>query len=199
MTRGRIRSGWVLGVFFVVCLAQVAVPARMLWVREHTLQTGERFRFRCLPVDPVDALRGRYVALGFEAADAPPTHENLRFGQRVAVAVETGPDGFARLGPPSPGPPETGPWVRVRFAGSRVHDDGEISRVDLPFDRFYMKETVAPEVEAALRDRSEERVEAWLAVRILDGLAVPEELYLDGLPVREYLDREAVSPGSRQP
>jgi hypothetical protein len=62
-----------------------------------------------------------------------------------------------------------------------------------------MKETVAPEVEAALRGRGDERVEAWLAVRILDGRAVPEELYLDGLPVREYLEREAASPGSRKP
>ena len=69
----------------------------------------------------------------------------------------------------------------------------EVAGVDLPFDRFYMNETVAPEVEAALWARGDEPVRAWLAVRVLGGRAVPEELYLDGIPAREFLEREARS------
>ena len=41
-------------IFGVVALAQLAVPATMVWQRDQTLKQGRIWKFRTAPVDPVD-------------------------------------------------------------------------------------------------------------------------------------------------
>jgi hypothetical protein len=54
-----------------------------------------------------------------------------------------------------------------------------------------MNEHLAPEAERAYAETAgEEGIEAYAVVRVLDGHGVIEELYLDGVPVREYLSRD---------
>jgi len=60
-----------LGCYLVAVLAQVAVPATMIWGRERTLAVGSVYKFRTQPVDPYDAFRGRYVSLRIEESHAP--------------------------------------------------------------------------------------------------------------------------------
>ena len=50
-------------IFGVVALAQLAVPTAMVWQRDQTLKQGRVWKFRTAPVDPVDVIRGRYIAL----------------------------------------------------------------------------------------------------------------------------------------
>jgi len=183
-------SRWIVVLFAALCVAQLAVPAELLISRERTLAAGEPFRFRCAPLDPVDALRGRYVALRFDADDVPAGDETLHRGERVAVPVATGPDGFARLGRPSQEPPASGAWIEVELRADCPLPTCETVAVHLPFERFYMEEGRAKATDRALARGGDQQVEAVLAVRVRDGRAVPEELFLDGLPVREYLDGE---------
>ena len=77
---------WRLLVFALVGFAQLAVPASLIWKRERTLRQGHVWKFRTAPVDPVDAFRGRYVALEFEAEGRG---EGLEFGG-VFVADDLG-------------------------------------------------------------------------------------------------------------
>jgi uncharacterized membrane-anchored protein len=81
-------KSWRLLVFAVVGLAQLAVPASLIWKREQTLRHGSVWKFRTAPVDPVDAFRGRYVALEFEAEGqtiSPPP--NLGYDQTVFLTL----------------------------------------------------------------------------------------------------------------
>ena len=48
-------------IFILVALTQVAVPASMIWKRQHTLREGRAWKFRTAPVDPVDMMRGRIL------------------------------------------------------------------------------------------------------------------------------------------
>lgn len=174
----------------LLCVAQLAVPGWMLIGRERVLAVGDSYRFECAPVDPVDFFRGRYVALGFK--ENPITvAEGVRFfpGQRVFVRVEVGPDGFARLRDPSSAPPPDGPFVRARVR--RLSGNRRLT-LDLPFDRYYVEEKIAREAARAYRDAVRARgdaVPAWASVRILGGRAVLEQLYVDDVTLREYLER----------
>lgn len=175
----------------LVCAVQLAVPLAMIARREIALRNGETFRFRCAPVDPVDFFRGRYVDLGFseERYEGPDADVLLR-GQTVFAHLETDEDGFARIVALETTPPESGPFVRcrVRWGGSNR------ATLDLPFSRYYMKETTAPDAEKLYRERlSDGTGEAWVETRILDGYAVLEELYIDGDPVIEVLEDESGS------
>lgn len=56
----------LLALLVVLAAAQLAVPASMIVQRETVLTQGRVYKFKTAPVDPVDAFRGRYVALRFE-------------------------------------------------------------------------------------------------------------------------------------
>ncbi len=64
--------------------------------------------------------------------------------------------------------------------------DSDGLRFDLPFDRYYLNEHVAPAADLAFRQRSGgARRAAWIDLRVLGGRGVIEELYIDGLPVAD--------------
>jgi uncharacterized membrane-anchored protein len=193
----------ILGAFLVVALFQLTVPAWMIVRREITLREGELFKFRTAPVDPYDAFRGRYVALRIETEEEPPASTeqeqntfmrggipidpgaNCPNGAKVYVAIEVGKDGFARLAKAYQQPPPSSPWVKAKVN----YSCNDHVFLELPFDRYYMEESKAPAAEIAynrLSSRNEIR-NTWVNVRVRNGFAVLEELYLDGKPVREYL------------
>ena len=115
----------------------------------------------------------RFVERSVEVEDP----ENFRPGARVYLPVEHGEDGFARLAGALHERPDSGAFIKARV--SHVHR-GVVS-VQLPFDRYYADENLAPELERAYRERARdsEASPTWVAVRVLDGTAVLEELHLE--------------------
>lgn len=175
-----------VAVFVLVALLQWALPLGLILQHERTLAEGAVYRFRAAPVDPVDPFRGRYVALAF-AADtyAVPPGWVAPAGPAYAPVVVT-PAGEAILGPPQAIPPSEGDALPVQILW---HEDDRI-QVRLPFDRYYLGEQRAPEVERLYRDAagppSEDELmsaNAHLQVRIRGGHAVLEDLLIDGRSV----------------
>jgi uncharacterized membrane-anchored protein len=171
---------WRPYLFVLVAFAQLAVPASLIWKREQTLRHGRIWKFRTAPVDPVDAFRGRYVALEFEAEGqqvSPPP--DLAPGQTVFVTLRQETEGFAEIDKISPLPPEGDDFIEVQLAGSTI---------SLPFDKYWVTERDAPAAEAAYRSQSQrEKRNAFVTVRVFRGDAALEQLYLDGKPLGEYL------------
>ncbi len=170
-----------------LALLQLAVPLRMIGKRQETLRSGELFRFRAAPVDPYDAFRGRYVALRMAADEIAVANaaDYLR-GQKIFVLLATDEAGFARPSGVSRRRPRDVAYVEARVAPWR-RAPGKVS-IQYPFDRYYMTEELAPAAERIYRERSAgEESEAWIAVRINDGFAVLEELYIGDRPIGEIL------------
>lgn len=177
------RRIWILVA--AVAVVQLAVPGWMILRRERTLEQGEVFRFATAPVDPYDAFRGRYVALQFTAATVTnaAAPEGLRRGDTVYAVLRESVDGFAdveSLHRERPALPHLS--VRVRS----VSVEGPV-RIDLPFDRFYLEEPLAPAAEAVYRERGREggATSAWAVVRVRNGFGVLDDLIVDGVPIRE--------------
>lgn len=174
-----------LVLFGLLVALVVVVPVWLISSHEAALERGEVFRFRTAPVDPYDAFRGRYVALGFPPAEATVTADaRLVPGRRVYVTLARDAEGFARLDEVSLERPPHRSYLRLavsRISGSRVG-------FELPFDRFYMNEHLAPEAERVYR-RSvrRRRGAAWVEVKVYRGRAVVEELYVQGRPIGELL------------
>ncbi len=67
---------------------------------------------------------------------------------------------------------------------------GEV-RLRLPFDRFYMNEEDASAAETAYRRHSNRKKrDAYVAVRVLNGFAILEDLLVGGVPINEFLTQE---------
>ncbi|MEZ4484557.1 MAG: GDYXXLXY domain-containing protein [Syntrophotaleaceae bacterium] len=187
---------WYGLLLLALFLVQLAVPASMIAGREMTLRHGQAFRFRTAPVDPYDPFRGRFVALNLEAASAPlPKDGKLTYRQKVLVRLAVDEAGFAYCRDIVPEPPAEGAYLAARVQSW----DKERVRLQLPFDRYYSEEELAPEIERAYRAHSRRgKQEAFIAVRVRDGRGVLEELYIDELPVGEYLRRQAVATEAEQ-
>ena len=177
-------KSWRLIVFGLLALAQLAVPASLIWKREQTLRRGSVWRFRTAPVDPVDAFRGRYVALEFEVEGheiSPPP--NADYGQTVFVTMRQNAEGFAEIDRVNPSRPAGDDFIEAQLRGKTV---------SLPFDKYWVTERDAPAAEAAYRAQSRrEKRNAFVMVRVFRGDAAIEQLYLDGLPLGDYLRANA--------
>jgi uncharacterized membrane-anchored protein len=174
-----------LGLWIVLAVAQLCVPAWMITSDERVLRHGRQIKLQTRPVDPADLFRGRYVALGFAVEQVPR--------ELVRGEFEHHDDAYLELREGANGLAETVALHKEKPAGDLVLKarvnfiSPETIGVELPFNRYYMDENAAPAAEIAYRDQADEPENAWVTVRVLKGRGVIEELYLGGKPVREFL------------
>ncbi|MEY2490667.1 MAG: hypothetical protein QOC70_2609 [Verrucomicrobiota bacterium] len=174
-------------IFLLVALAQVAVPASMIWKRQRTLSEGRLWKFRTAPVDPVDAMRGRYLSLRFEA-ELFPCSGKLPYGEMVYARLKEDAEGFATVDQASETPAEGDDVVQAQ-SFSCYEGKG---RVKFFFDRLWVTEANAPAAEKAYAEHNlREKIDAYATVRVHNGDAGIEELYIAGQPLREYLRAHA--------
>ncbi len=171
---------WRFIVFVLVGFAQLAVPGSLIWKREQTLGRGSLWKFRTAPVDPVDAFRGRYVALQFEVETqeiAPPADAGS--GDTVFVTLKGNGEGFAEIDQVFATKPMGDDFFKAELHGKTV---------SLPFDKYWVTERDAPAAETAYRNLSRRgNQNAYVTVRVFRGDAAIEQLYLDNQPLGEYL------------
>lgn len=172
----------VLILFAILAVIQLAVPLYMVWRWEDILQTGHSYQWLTAPVDPYDALRGRYVDLWFKEVKGPVAGgEDLHYGQTVYATIGVGANGYAYISAVSATKPENGDYVEAR-AGYR---NGGLVNITLPFKRYYMREDLAPAAEQAYRKSAGK--DGRVSVRIKNGMGVVEQLYIGDKTVDEYL------------
>ena len=177
-------------LFLVLAAAQLVVPAWVIHTWENTLREGQQFKFRTAPVDPYDAFRGRYVALRIESNSVPPSEEiaNLPRGSTIYASIAVDPSGFAHFDKGSVKPFASEPYMKARVWWA---SEGRV-QMDLPIDRFYMNEKLAPRAQQAYVSHSTRTNRtAYVLVRVKNGLGVVEDLYIDDEPVTQYLKKSA--------
>lgn len=182
MSSANLKTGALLAVF----LLQLMVPGMMIARREAALRDGSAYKFKTRPIDPFDPFRGRYVALWFSETAGEAGYEGVRRGHKVYVEVFQGEDGFAKLGKATRERPDGVDYIKARIAyvsgGSQV-------QLELPFDRYYMNEKKAPAAERVYWERARDtNSTAYAVVKVLDGMAVTEGLFVDGVHILDYLE-----------
>ena len=172
---------------------------------ESTLASGAVYRIRTIAFDPADAFRGRYVAVQPAVTIAEPIAaetrqliERIQSGDAGYVVLATGADGFGNVSRILMEPPAQGDYLKVANVWQRwnpaAQPGGESTpagyNVQFSFDRYYMNEAAAPEAETryAAATRRDARTDAWLTVRVKDGVGVIERLFVDGTAIEELVN-----------
>ena len=182
----------LLPLFILVAIGQLSVPAMMAWNRAQTLKHGRVWKFKTAPVDPVDAVRGRYVALQFEAEEVPQ-NERVNWNREVYVLLKEDENGFAVVDRLSNEPLK---GDNVFRATSRGWWEGK-QRITFPFQKYWLAEQIAPEAENAYRlNSTRTHQNAYVTVRVRNGDAALDQLYIDNKPLVEYL--RAVEAASKK-
>ena len=174
-------------IFALIAFAQLSVPAMLVWERVQTLTHGRVWKFRTAPIDPEDAVRGRYVMLRFGAEDF--THpEKFESPDSVYAVLKETPDGFAEIDHTSTTEIRGDNVIKVEPGGNW---DGR-QHIVIPFNRLWITEKSAPEAERAYRENSRRgQQNAFATVRVLNGDAALEQLYIDNQPLADYLRAQA--------
>ncbi|MBU1910741.1 MAG: GDYXXLXY domain-containing protein [Verrucomicrobia bacterium] len=185
----------VLVVFLAACAAQWMAASWKIVEHELTLRRGDVYRFKTTPVDPVDAFRGRYVAVRVAENTAPFAGPwDGKSDRWMYAELAAGEDGYARFEGLHDRWRPGAAAIRTRITS--FNDQENIARLDLPLDRFYMSERTAPQAERAYREHSQQGTrDAWLAVRVWRGRAAIEELYIGDRPILEIVTQAAASRG----
>ncbi len=171
-------------LFVLLAAAQLGVPVHMIARGEWTLACGESFKFRLRASGPYDGFLGQSLRLSFKDDDvAAPPDMDLRRGQDAYVLLSPDEAGFARLSSLRLERPDVDGYINasVRY----VSDHGQM-HVTCPFLRYYPEKELAPRTERALREAFIHGRPVHATVRVHRGLAVLEELYVDGKTLREF-------------
>jgi uncharacterized membrane-anchored protein len=170
----------LLAAFIILVLVQWFVPGKMIYDKSQLLVKGKAFKFETEPVDPVDPFRGRYIILNYK-------EDTFRMGQAhgipylgdVYVTFTENEKGFAKINSISIEPPVNERYY-VKAKASSSTDD--LWYITYPFEEFYMEESRAQAAEATFR-RTESNEKTYALVRIMDGDAIIENVYLNGEPL----------------
>lgn len=169
--------------FIVLAIIQLAVPLYMVWHWEDVLQTGKQYTWVTAPVDPYDALRGRYIDLRFKEMTGPIIgNAQLNSGQTAYAMIAEDQKGYAFISGISVVPPGADSYVKIKVS---YVQDGNIAHFVLPFKRYYMQEDLAPIAEQAYGKSAGK--EATVLVRVKDGYGAVEELYIGDQTIYDYL------------
>ena len=181
---------FILILFALMCLAQWIIPGKMIYDSEQVIAEGTVYKFKTAPIDPSDPLRGKYVTLNFEQNFMTFTDSaEWQRGQEIFVTFTTDSAGFAVAENVYHSKPESDIYLQTTVDYVIHYKDDHEVWYKLPFNRFYMEESKAPQAEQlywqALRDTTQT---AYGLVRIRQGQAVLQNVVINGKPIVDIIN-----------
>jgi len=165
-----------VAVFVLMCAAQWYVPGAMIASQERILADGIAYRFKTVPVDPTDPFRGKYITLNFADAFVELPGRTWQSGDEMFAIVEEDAEGFALISDVVDTPPDNMDYMRVTVA----YGDERGVRLNLPFDRFYLEESLAPEAERMYRELLADSTQTvYAVVRIKEGRTTLQDVMVN--------------------
>ncbi|MEO0469572.1 MAG: GDYXXLXY domain-containing protein [Bacteroidota bacterium] len=181
---------WIpAAAFGLLMLLYLLVPMQMILKHEQVLQSGTVYKFQPVPRDPFNPFMGRYLTLNFRDDRIPHQldAETLAEGDAVYLPIAEDSLGYAHFTEALLAPPAEGDYYATTIDWVNA---GELS-VQMPFNRYYLNEKMAPQAEQVYdKLLREDSIDVYAQVRILDGQAVLEELYFNDLPVERFLSEK---------
>lgn len=180
---------YILSIFVVVVLAQLFVPAKMIFDQENVIRSGQAYKFKTEPVDPSDPFKGKYIYLNYEATSVQTTDSTWAGNDIVYVEVIKDSLGFAMANGVSREIYTTGDYVK---ASVNWYDYNEkILNFSYPFDEFYMNETKAYDAEVAHREAQNDSLpnNTYALVYLLNGQGVLDNVFINDIPISEYVEK----------
>ena len=186
--------------FAAMALAQILVPAKMIWDKEKILDDGTAYKFRCAALDPNDPFRGKYITLRFDQDDFDvDTLSEWERGQVVYVMLGTDEEGFAKIVDLAEHQPlaASDDYVKAEVGWVSNHTDNWQVHIKYPFTKFYMEESKAYEAELAYREAARSGNQtAYALVNIKNGKAVLKDVLINHVPIVEVVEGRLENKGS---
>ena len=190
-----INKKYIWPIFAIMILAQLYVPAKMIWDSESTIKNGAAYKFKTQPVDPYDPFRGKYIDLRYEVEREKYDldgleNEELQYIYKAYAEIKTKSDGFAEISNlTTDNQSLSGDYIEVKIR-SRQKDKVTIN---LPYNRYYMEESIAKPSENYVRGiRRDSSINVYGIINIKDGNGVLTQVMINGRPIADVV-RDQIS------
>jgi uncharacterized membrane-anchored protein len=179
--------------FILMVLAQLYVPASMIFQKERVITQGTAYKFRTAPIDPNDPFRGKYITLSFnENAVKVENATEWNTADQVFVRLTTDADGYALIQSVTKDQPINGNDYIQANIDYIITDTLSTVFIRYPFDRFYMEESKAPVAEQVYNEAAiDSNQVAYALVMVRDGEAVVRDVVIDGVSIVELAKQRA--------
>ncbi|XMO87387.1 GDYXXLXY domain-containing protein [Algibacter sp. AS12] len=178
-------------LFIVVAMAQLFVPAQMIFNKESIIKSGVAYKFKTQPVDPSDPFRGKYIILNYEL-NAFVTNDSVwERHDKVYVYLETDSLGFAKVNDISKRPLKLAKDHIIADVNWYNSNDKKLN-FNLPFNRYYMEETKAYDAEVAVRQNERDSLPntTYALVYVKDGEAVLNDVVINEISIKDYVEKD---------
>lgn len=176
----------LITLFLFVVIAQLFVPAQMIYNQEDILNTGKIVKFQCEPIDPNDPFRGKYITLRFkESAIKVKNLKEWNSNETIFAKIKTSKDGFAKIKSISrTEPTDNSTYLKLKI--NYIADYENKIYLDFPFNRFYMNENKANNAEKVYAESTIDTTKiAYALVATKNGEAVIKDVLIDNISIKE--------------
>jgi uncharacterized membrane-anchored protein len=180
----------IVALFVLMCLAQWIVPGKMVYDSENTIAEGTLYKFKTAPVDPSDPMRGKYITLNFQENFFQFTDSaEWRSGDQIFVTFTTDSAGFAVPEQIYHTKPDAGSYLETVVEQVYYYKGDHKVWYKLPFDRFYMEESKAPQAEQLYWKAQRDSLQiVYALVSIGQGQAVLQDVIINDRPITEIIN-----------
>lgn len=185
-----MKSIYIFPIFVVVVLAQLFVPAQMIFDQENIIEKGSAYKFKTEPVDPSDPFKGKYIFLNYEMNSVVSTDSTWTYDVPIYIALTTDSLGFAMVRDVFKEAPEYGDYVKTKVDSYNPYD--ETVNFSFPFNEFYMNEYKAYDAELAHISAQRDSLpnNTYALVYVLEGRGVLENVFINDIPIADYVEKE---------
>lgn len=195
-------------VLFIAFAAIILlIPIYVAVSSQNVLDNGKLYKFKPMAFDPFDPFRGKYLRVNYQTNDIP-TEFNFEDGETVYVSIGQDQDGFAFFEEAFKSPPKNVDYLKSTVESSFVNEflqreiemalergDNDMETIDtrnkvtikIPdnMNKYFINENAALRAEKVFRRK---RDNCYIGVRIMDGTAILEDIYVFDQPILEYLN-----------
>ena len=185
-------------IFGVVMLLYLWYPYTIIKGQEQILREGISYRFKPIPIDPVDAFRGKFVVLNYEGLNRKYTNaeETFQRGQMLYLTIAKDDKGYAHFSEVLTTAPESGDYLSTTCLDL---SNNEI-RLKVPknMERYFLNESIAPEAERFYNQLNSQNADAdsifmYVDTKVKNGKILLEQLYFKDQTVEDYIRNRIVN------
>lgn len=175
-------------IFMIVMVLYLWLPYQLSQKPKRIAENGKIFRLELQNFNRYN-LSGSYANLDFVIPGPIPTDKTFYNYQRAYATLQIDSLGFARVQSIHTQKPENADFIQVRI--NYVDEKGVYISLPESIQYYYLKQPLSSEQAEKIRSQRPERelFEAYATVRIWEGDAMIEHLFIEGLPVEQFIQQ----------
>lgn len=166
-------------LFALAVIIQLSIISYIALNSEQIQRNGKTIKIKLEPIDPVDPFRGHYIYLNFDNIIEVKNKEEWLHNQPCYAILEEDSSGYYRVKSVSKVEPDYNKVYFKTFVRNIGGIDNNKLTVHIPFNRYYMEESKAKEIDKIMRNAVEVRLNTYIVIKYKDGELLVKDLVIE--------------------